>query len=94
MRQNIKTLQVCSSRCCFLLCAPQLGGSSRGSLGSADAVEGGLCQLYRLTEAKCNFSSAWMTEMLFRAEDICGLLLLGKDLHMERSLNLSTITVC
>lgn len=46
-------------------------------------MEGGLHQLYRLTEAKGNFSSAWVTEMHFRAKDIRGLLLLGKDLCME-----------
>lgn len=42
---------------------------------------------------ECDFSSAWLTEMLFRAEDICDLVLLGKDLHMERSLHLRTIIV-
>lgn len=44
--------------------------------------------------SKRNFSSAWLAEMLFRAEDISDLVLLGKDLHMEGSLNVSTITVC
>lgn len=43
---------------------------------------------------KQNFSSAWLTEMLFRAEDVSDLDLLGKGSHMERFLNLSTITAC
>lgn len=48
--------------------------------------------LYRLTEAsevtsKHDFSSAWLTGMLFRAEDTYDLVLLGKSLHMERFLN-------